>query len=225
MSSNERPASVSAMRRPRRWNSSTPYSSSSALIWVVMVGWLMVVGVQWWMAGGIVLFIAMSHLVVSRVLAETGLPFYRSNIAVPQIYNHMPVGALSGRDVMFAGVFTILGPLTTRDGVMTHSMHGLAVTRQAGVQQNESFRIGGVIVWALLLGVVVATVSTLYCQYSYDTPTTAASSSGIAEPQRNNFGAYYIPRRDMGNAVKAHDAGRFPPQPTNPTRRTSLPAA
>jgi hypothetical protein len=175
----------------------------------------MLLGVHWWMAAGIVLFIAMAHLVVSRVLAETGLPTYRSNIGVAQIYNNLPVGWFTGKDIYFAGVFSILGPLTTRDGVMTHAMHGLAVAKQAGVEPGESRRVGAAIVWALLLGAVVAVTSTLYCQYSYDTPMTTASSTGTPEPQRNNFGAYYIPRRDMGNAVKAFDSGRFPPQPTS----------
>ena len=182
----------------------------------VMIGWLTVVGVHWWMAAGVVLFIAMAHLVVSRVLAETGLPFFRSGIAVSQVYNNLPVRWFGGKDILFAGVFSILGPLTTRDGVMCQSMHGLAVTKQAGVEPGEHGRLGAAVAWALLLGTIVAASSTLYCQYSYDTPTSVTpASAGSASPQRNYFGAYYVPRRDMANAVKAFDAGRFPPQPTS----------
>ena len=40
MARRSRPVGVSSARRLRRWNSSTPYSASSAAIWAVSVGWL-----------------------------------------------------------------------------------------------------------------------------------------------------------------------------------------
>jgi hypothetical protein len=177
---------------------------------LVMVGWLAVVGVQVWVAATIVLFILVAHLVVSRVLAETGLPTFRSGLSMSQVFTNLPIGWFGGRDIYFSSVFTILGPVSTRDGMMGHALHGQVICKEAGVPSGERRWIGLAAAWALLLGVVVAVGSTLYCQYSYDTPTTDKVS-----PQRNYFGADYVPRRDMGNHLKAFDSGRFPPTPSD----------
>ncbi len=182
--------------------------------WVMVVGtltmiaWLCVLGVQWWMALLIVGFILVTHLIVSRVVAETGIPFYRTGIATSQIYTNLPIGMIGGRDVYFGGVFTILGPLTTRDGVMGSTLNGLGITRSAGVAEPR--RVGAVIVWTLLIGTVVAAAATLYCQYGYATPITREEV-----PQRNNFGAVYVPQRDMGNSLADYHNGRFPPSRHN----------
>lgn len=175
---------------------------------IVMLGWLMVLDVQWWMAVLIVGFILVTHLIVARVVAETGIPFYRTGIATSQIYTNLPISMIGGRDVYFAGVFTILGPLTTRDGVMGLTLHGLGITRSAGVTERR--RIGAVIAWTLLISFVVAAAATLYCQYGYSTPITRD-----AIPQRNNFGAIYVPERDMGDALADYHGGRFPPKRHN----------
>src|SRR3954462_14662461 len=57
---------------------------------VVMIAWLKVVGVQIWVAALIVAFIVIAHLVVMRVVAETGLPFYRSGVGVSQVSSLLP---------------------------------------------------------------------------------------------------------------------------------------
>jgi hypothetical protein len=96
----------------------------------VMMAWLRVVGVHLWLAALIVLFIVLSHIVVSRVLAETGLPFYRSVIAVSQVYTTMPISWFTGRDIYFAGVSS-LGH-DHRDGLMFAIRHGVGA---AGVKE------------------------------------------------------------------------------------------
>jgi hypothetical protein len=171
-----------------------------------MVTWLCVVGVRPWMAALIVLFILTAHLVVSRVLAETGLPFYRSSIAVSQVYANFSPAWVGGRDLFFAGVFTVLGPLTTRDGLMGFATTGMGVARNAGVGPGEHKRVGAVLVWTLLLGFVIAAASTLYCQYSYPTPIGREET-----PQRNHFGAAYAPKRDVVDPMIKYGSGRFPP--------------
>jgi hypothetical protein len=158
----------------------------------VMILWLRTVGVSLMMAGLIVAFILAAHLVVSRVIAETGLPFYRSSISVAQVYSNLSPPIVGAREVFFAGVFTVLGPLTTRDGLMGFATTGLGVAKNADIQQRERRRIGAVIVWTLLLGFVIAAAATIYCHYSYPTPL------GREEvPGRNHFGAIYAPKRDV----------------------------
>jgi hypothetical protein len=172
----------------------------------LMIAWLLVVGVQPWLAAMIVLFILVTHLIVARVVAETGIPFYRTGISVSQVYTAFPAAALTGRDVFFSGVFTILGPLTTRDGVMGLTLHGMGVARSA--QVREPRKQGIAIAWVLLIGFVVAGAATLYCQYNYATPVAREEI-----PQRNWFGAVYVPERDMGDALVDHAGGSFqPPQ-------------
>ena len=50
----------------------------------VMLGWLLVVGVKPWMALG-VLFLLAVHVIVARVVAETGLPFIRAYASPIQV--------------------------------------------------------------------------------------------------------------------------------------------
>jgi hypothetical protein len=144
------------------------------------------------------------------VLAETGLPFYRSVIAVSQAYTSMPIRWFSARDIYFAGVFTTLGPTTTRDGLMGFAMHGLGVAREAGVSERDRRRLGWVIAWALLVGFLFAGVATLKCQYSYPTPALPDTV-----PARNYFGAEYVPKRDINNPMLDYGRGKFAPKPSS----------
>lgn len=169
---------------------------------VVMVGWLMVVGVKLWIAILIVAFIVGAHLVVSRVVAETGLPNYRASINMSHVYNSMDVSAFTAKDMYFSSVFTVLGPVTTRDSMMTFAQQGMAITHRTGVT-GERAKIGFAIAWAVLLGLFVAGASTLWCHYNYPTPV----SRDIA-PQGNNFGAIYLHERDVRNPVLQHAEGR-----------------
>jgi hypothetical protein len=180
---------------------------------VVMVTWLRVVGVQVWMAMLIVAFILLAHLIVSRVLAETGLPFFRTSVSVTQVYSNLPIGWFSGRDIFFSGVFSVLGPLTTRDGLMGFAMHGQGIAKQAGADETRTQRrwMGAAIGWTLLIGCIAAAWSTLYCQYTYPTPGTVD-----ATPARNFFGAEYIPKRDVGNAFTDFSSGHFTAKPHRP---------
>jgi hypothetical protein len=176
----------------------------------VMLGWLSVLGVRPSFAALIVLFILAAHLVVTRVVAETGLPFYRTGLAVSQVYSNFSTKLFSGRDIFFAQVLSVLGPLTTRDSVATFATHGLAICRNAKVgadEPREHRRLGLAIAWALLFGVIVAGVATLYCQYSYPTPVAQDTT-----PARNYFGAEYIPRRDIANPFTDFSRGRFTPK-------------
>ena len=80
----------------------------------------------------IVLVIVAAHLVVARVVAETGLPFYRSGISASQVYSNCPPRWFGGRDIFFACIFTVLGPLTSRDSVATFTQQGLGVCKNVG---------------------------------------------------------------------------------------------
>jgi hypothetical protein len=196
-----------------------PGSEYRVAFWVMvagiatMVGWLLVVGVQWWMALLIVVVILAAHLVVSRVIAETGLPWYRSGISASQVYSNLPIGSLTGRSVYMAQTFTVLGPLTTRDSAMGFATTGFGVTREfdVGERPGQRWKLGAVVVWALLLGAVIAASATLWCHYHYATPGVQGTV-----PERNYFGADYIPRRDVANPFNEYSSGRFAPKAHDP---------
>ena len=183
----------------------------------VMIGWLTVVGVKVWMAALIVAFILAAHLVVSRVLAETGLPFYRSSLMVAQVYSSFSPAWIGARDIFFAGVFTTLGPLTTRDGMMGFATTGLGIAKNAEVAEGERRRVGAVIAWTLVLGFAVAAAATLYCQYSYPTPLGREE-----KPARNHFGAVYAPKRDMADPFLRYAGGSFPAKRHSPALHMAI---
>lgn len=173
----------------------------------VMAGWLVVVGVQVWLAVLIVLFTLLAHLVVSRVVAETGIPFYRSSVQVSQVYASLPAGWFSGRDIWFGGVGTVLGSLSSRDSVMAFMQQGLGIAGRCGVDSQRRRSQAGLVAWSLLLAVGVSAVTTLYCHYSHPTPILRD-----VVPQGNNFGAVYVPERDVIDPFATHAEGRFPPK-------------
>jgi hypothetical protein len=142
------------------------------------------------------MFIIMAHLIVSRVIAETGLPAYRSGIAVSQVYTNLPASLFTMRDIYFSQVFTVLGPLTTRDGLMGFAMTGLGITKAAEVSEREQRKLGWPIGTTLVLGCVVAAFVTIYCQYSYPTPRVEDT------PPRNYFGAELIFQRDVAPSMR-----------------------
>jgi hypothetical protein len=108
-------------------------------------------------------------------------------------------------------VYSVLGPLTTRDSIATFTQQGVGVFKSVAPEQSKRRGLGGVIAWSLVVGVVVASVTTLHCQYSYPTPGSLEE-----KPARNYFGADYIPRRDIGNTFVTFSRGQFAPPPHNP---------
>jgi hypothetical protein len=178
---------------------------------IVMIAWLKLVGVSPGMALLIVAIIIAAHIVVARVVAETGLPFFRTSINAPQIYTNFPVSWFSAPSVWFSHVFNVLGPITTRDSLAVTTQIGLETAENAQPGMRTKRGMGRAIGWTLLIGCLVAGPMTLYCQYSYPTP-----SSAEAKPARNYFGAEYSPKRDVANPFTDFSRGRFTGKPHKP---------
>lgn len=177
----------------------------------VMLGWLVWAGAQPWVAVLIVAIILSTHVITSRVVAETGLPYFRSSMSVMQVLTTMRVDSVTGRDIYFAGTSNLLGPLTNRDGVMGLSMQGIGICdSQLDVTRTRT-RLGLTIALTLLVGVIVAGAVTLWCHYSFPTPLDR-----VMVPQGNNFGSVYAPDRDMGDYVVAHESKAYSATSHNP---------
>jgi hypothetical protein len=98
-------------------------------------------------------------------------------------------------------------------------MQGLGTAeRAAGMDERRQGRaLGGPIAWALLAGLVIGVTAMLYCHYTYPTPLARE-----AVPAGNNFGAVYIPKRDVGDSLAAFGQGRFVPQQHDPYTHMSI---
>jgi hypothetical protein len=179
---------------------------------VAMVGWLNVVGVRLQVGTAIVGFILLSHLIVARVVAETGLPLYRSSVMTSQLFSLMPSTWFALKEIFFSSVFTILGPITSRDSITTFGMQGLAICKTTGAEtETRKSWLGAAMALALVVGFICAVTTTLYCQYSYPTPATPEMV-----PQRNFTGSDYFPRRDIGNPTAQFARSGFAPKQHDP---------
>lgn len=173
----------------------------------VMAGWLVFVGVQVWMAVLIIGFILLAHLVTSRVVAETGLPFVRMDASVMQINANLSPATLRGEDVFFSGAFTANGILPTRESVMCFGLHGMQATATATATEGAvgNTRRRSVLVlmgWALALGFAVSVVSSLWCYYRYATPMTPQIQTVI-----NPVGLEDRPRVDVVDPLARWSTG------------------
>lgn len=151
----------------------------------VMFVWLSVVGVQVWVSAIIIAFTVLSHLVVARVVAETGLPYFRYQPVPTQIYGHFPAGLYSGRDIYFTSALQAIGPINTRESLLTFAFHGLQVSENAEPRVSSRGLRGLVplMVFSWILGFAVAAASSLWCYYNYAVPITpAVHAQGMINP-------------------------------------------
>jgi hypothetical protein len=182
---------------------------------IVMIGWLCAVGVQPWVAMLIVAVVLMCHLVVARVVAETGLPCMRLYSSPMQMMSNMPTTVLKGPDVFFGGVFYSLGPLTTRESLLTFATHGLRVA-----SENNTARVArsviAVMAWALLVSFVVSAFSWIWTYNSYALPLTYARSP------ENHLALVDWPKGQVVDPVSQWADGRFPSKAHDPATHVGI---
>jgi hypothetical protein len=185
-----------------------------------MIGWLWMVGVGPAMCLLIIAFILLTHLVTARVVAETGLPVFRSYATSSQIYTRVNPGLLTGRDVYFAGIFNGVGAgFGTRESAAVFVQHALWIFHRSTPQPDSTRprapvlpRIGPVIAWAMLLSFVVGTFSSLHCYYNYARPI----SRHIQWTTINGRGMESLPTQTTADPLVQFSRGRFNPPNWNP---------
>lgn len=204
-------------RRPRGGEAIGHYLRYRLAAWVLvasvagMLGWLLVVGVTWWFAALIVAVILMAHVVTARVVAQTGLPFIRTQSQIPDFYSSIPASALSSRDVFMSGVTTMLGPITTRESLLPFVHTAMQTTEQVAPRRSARRAVVLAIVLALGLAFVVAARSHLRVYYLHSMPLTI-SATGVENPDAlENWPAGLV-----ANPVLRHNEGHFPPTQHNP---------
>jgi hypothetical protein len=178
---------------------------------LVMVGWLTFLGVQPWVAMCIVGFLLMVHLVVARIVAETGIPFIRAYGTFPQLYTNFSPQLFTGKDIFFSGVFTTNGHFTTRESLLPFSMHALQAVQSTSPPPSHRRGVMVLIAWTLVLGFCVAAASSLYCYYTYATPITDKLQNRLNPHALEN-----LPNNDIVQPLNRFAEGRFPPKAHSP---------
>ena len=184
--------------------------------------WLCVVGVSIPMALLVVLFLLMAHVVAARIVAETGLPIFRSYAAPGQLYMRLSTSLFNGRDVYFAQFLTVIGAYTSRESITTFFQHGLWLfDRSHSDTSNEKSdhtrtqarpRLGLLVAWTIIVSFTVGTASSLHCYYHYALPLTRLLPQTIINP----YGAETLPTNTIAVRLVQHAHGNFAPSSWNP---------
>lgn len=221
-----------------RRNTETEPVNYAGRAWVFIVAvagmfvWLRLAGCGPLMAVAFVFIVVAAHLLVTRIVAETGLPFIRVMATIPQVITNFSPSNFTSRDVFFAGLSSYFSGVSSRESVMPHAMHGMVIAgnaedRGSRIEDREeanaaplrssilhprssSFSFLAALGWALLIGFVVSAAASLWCYYNYALPLNKNASV-----MENNWGAYELPRQYVGNGIVDHATGRFPPKAHN----------
>lgn len=137
----------------------------------IMFAFFMVVGTSVWLAALTIAVVLLAHLITSRIVAETGMPYVRANPTVLQVLTSMNASSLSARDVFFGGAFTMNGAFHTRESAMTFAQHGFEVQHEAHAEPTRRpWKLVALLLWTVVISYAAASWSSLTCYYSYVTP-------------------------------------------------------
>lgn len=185
-----------------------------------MFVWLSVVGVGPIFTTMIIVVVLSVHILLARVVMETGIPFLRIQPTVPQIMTITAPQLLTGKEMFFSSTSTYFGALATREGLLPHALHGLQISQSVEDNAPRPRSIIVVMAWALMVAFVVSAISSLWCYYTYASPI-GGNASGLENPQ----GIIEFQNRFIGDNITNHAANRYPSQSYNSAVQIGLGAA
>jgi len=132
-----------------------------------MFAWLCWVHVHPLWALFFVVFSFTICLVVTRIVAETGMAFFRIHLAYYICFVHLaPVSWISLPVLYFARVVSFLVPIASRVNVGTMAAHAVGLDRSASPRRQ--WRTGVVVICVLVIGMVVCGAAHLWVNYHHD---------------------------------------------------------
>lgn len=161
-----------------------------------MFGWLLVVGMQIWTAALLVGLILLAQVVITRFVAETGVPFFRFYGTSSQLLNVAPAGWVSPHDATITGLTAPMAALSTRESLMPMAAHALRVEQDVSPQPRYRVLVA-VMGWAVLVALLAGTFSSLRMYYTHATPLTIEVSQTI-----NDQALESRPRSELADPVK-----------------------
>lgn len=165
-----------------------------------MFAWLVWVGVHPGWAAFYVGFGFMICLVITRLVAETGMPFLRLNTGYQTSFVEiMPHRLLGPVSLYFSTVIAILFPMASRVSGTTMAAHAIGLDEKAGARRHSWMAIG--LVGVLLLGLVISGAANLHGAYHHSTTLDGRSQ------QINSWGMQWL---EAGNKdLLALESGRL----------------
>lgn len=157
-----------------------------------MFGWLVWAGVQWGWALMLVAITFMVSLMVTRFLAETGMPFFRIDAAYPHdILRSMPLQWLGAASVFMAGIISVVVHMASRVSVAAMSSHAMGMDPEASPKAQS--RIAALLLAVLLVGLFIGGGAHLYVNYHHS--MSKDSREQPLNPQ--GAGSIGVAQRDM----------------------------
>ena len=115
-------------------------------------------------------------LVVTRVVAETGMAFVRMHFNYWIMFVHMvPMSWVTLPVAYFARFISMVFPIGSRVSVTVMATHAIGLDRDAS--PRSQWRTGAVLMWTLVLGFVICGGTHIWMNYHYD-----ASIDGTRRP-------------------------------------------
>ncbi|MBN1865835.1 hypothetical protein JW916_00955 [Candidatus Sumerlaeota bacterium] len=141
--------------------------------------------VQWFWSLSFVATAFMISLVITRVVAETGIPFMRIDMAYRTAYRfpfiHMAGPSMvTSTSLYFSYFVSILYALPSRVSATTMAAHGIGLDETASPRHH--LRLLWIFLVTLLVGTVISGAAHLWCSYNY------SMSLDFKQPTISDFG-------------------------------------
>jgi hypothetical protein len=156
-----------------------------------MFGWLVWAQVQWGWALMLVAITFMVSLMVTRFLAETGMPFFRIDAAYPHdILRSMPMQWLGPASVFIAGIISVVVHMASRVSAAAMATHAAGMDPEASPKAQS--RVAALLLAVLLLGLFIGGGAHLYVNYNHsmskdtrEQPLNPQGAASIGVAQRD----------------------------------------
>lgn len=142
---------------------------------IIMFGWMIATGFHPVLALVTLVMVIMAHVVTGRIVAETGIPYLRTNATVLQLAQNLPAASISTRDTFFAGMMSVNGAVQTRESLFGLAQHGMRLLDEVGAMRRRFGWIAIIAGWTLLISLAAGWWSSLTCYYSYAAPISMHS--------------------------------------------------
>ncbi|GAG07924.1 unnamed protein product, partial [marine sediment metagenome] len=175
----------SLFRRPRTSDDHRNRSSGTMFLLGVagMFVWLLWAGVQWGWALFYVVFAFVIALVISRVVAESGMPFVRLDFryyislvkVLPRVLGVSASVVMSPVSLFFSYVIATLFPTASLCNVSAVSMHALSLDESERARRHGGRRVLGLLA-VLVLGLIVCGGAHVWTNYHHSSTLDGRTS-------------------------------------------------
>ncbi len=177
----------------------------------IMFGWMLVAGFHPILAVVSIGMVLMAHVVTGRIVAETGIPYLRTNPTVLQLFANLPASSVTTRDTFFAGLMSVNGAVQTRESLFGLSQHGMRLMDDAGAMRRRFGWLVAIACWTLIISLAAGWWSSLTCYYSYAAPISMHTTFTMLN---EDIATNHTRSALVDSVIQQHD-GSFPQKAYN----------